>query len=61
MAFFDKKIKEIIKGVGLNFLFYAANLVLVYFLAIVITKYFGPEIYGRYAIVKSLLLILIIL
>lgn len=61
MNFLDNKLLDIIKGASLNFVFYAINLLLVYALAIVIGKYFGPEIYGRYAIVKSLLLILIII
>ncbi|SEC48826.1 Membrane protein involved in the export of O-antigen and teichoic acid [Tenacibaculum sp. MAR_2009_124] len=61
MSFFDKKIVGVIKGAGLNFVFYALNLVIVYALAILIAKYFGPEVYGRYSIIKSLLMILIIL
>lgn len=61
MKFLDNKLLDIIKGAGLNFIFYAINLLLVYALAIVIGKYFGPEVYGRYAIIKSLLLILIII
>ena len=60
MSFFDKKIVGLIKGAGLHFVFYALNLIMVYLLAIIIAKYFGPEVYGRYSIIKSSLMILII-
>ena len=58
--FFDKKIVGLIKGAGLHFVFYALNLIIVYLLAIIIAKFFGPEVYGRYSIIKSSLMILII-
>ena len=57
----DKDLLEIIKGGGLNFIFYGFNLVIVYLLAILITKYYGASAYGRYSIIKSLILVLIII
>ncbi|MGJ8743439.1 MAG: oligosaccharide flippase family protein [Polaribacter sp.] len=56
----DKDLFELIKGGGVNFIFYGLNLFIVYFLAIIITKFYGPSAYGRYSIIKSLILIFII-
>lgn len=56
----DSEFKDLFKGFSLNLIFYVLNLVIVYFLAILITKYYGPATYGRYSIIKSLILILII-
>ncbi len=53
--------QNIIKKGSTVFLFYALNLILVYFISIFISKYYGPEVYGRYSIIKSLILILIII
>jgi len=55
----DKHILEILKGGGITFFFYALNLFLVYFIAVFISKYYGAEAYGRFSIIKSLILILI--
>ncbi len=57
----DHHIVDLIKGGSINFIFYGLNLLIVYVLAIVISKYYGAEAYGRFSILKSLLLILIIL
>ena len=57
----DQQLQDIIKKGSIVFLFYALNLVLVYFISIFISKYYGPEVYGRYSIIKSLILILIII
>ena len=54
----DKDLFELIKGGSLNFIFYGLNLFVVYFLAIIITKFYGPSAYGRYSIIKSLILLL---
>lgn len=56
----DEHSKDIIKGGGINFLFYALNVVVVYLISIFISKIYGPEVYGRFSIVKSLILVLII-
>ena len=56
----DEHLKDIIKGGSINFLFYALNIVVVYLLSIFISKIYGPEVYGRFAIIKSLIIILII-
>lgn len=57
----DQQLQDIIKKGSIVFLFYALNLVLVYFISIFISKYYGPEVYGRYSIIKSLIIILIII
>ncbi len=57
----DKHIFELIKGGGINFIFYGLNLIIVYLLAILISKYYGAAAYGRYSIIKSIILILIII
>ncbi|AUC85510.1 hypothetical protein CW731_09500 [Polaribacter sp. ALD11] len=56
----DKDLFELIKKGGLNFIFYGLNLCIVYFLAILITKFYGAAAYGRYSIIKSLILVFII-
>ncbi|PID69568.1 MAG: hypothetical protein CR989_00970 [Flavobacteriales bacterium] len=56
----NSHLKDLIKGGGTHFLFYGVNVVLVYIIAIFITKEFGPSVYGRYAIIKSLIMVLII-
>lgn len=56
----DKDLLDLLKGGGLNFVFYGMNLIIVYLLAIFITKYYGAATYGRYSIIKSLILVLII-
>lgn len=57
----DKHIFELVKGGGINFIFYGLNLIIVYLLAILIPKYYGAAAYGRYSIIKSIILILIII
>jgi O-antigen/teichoic acid export membrane protein len=57
----DKDLVDLVRGGGINFIFYGLNLAIVYFLAIIITKYYGSAAYGRYSIIKSLILVLIIL
>ncbi len=57
----DKHVLDILKGGGIAFFFYALNLILVYFIAVFISKYYGAEAYGRFSIIKSLILILIII
>jgi O-antigen/teichoic acid export membrane protein len=59
--FKDKVLIDLIKKGGLNFLFYSLNMIIVYALAIVLTKYYGSAAYGRYSIIKSLILVFIIL
>jgi len=56
----DSHLKDLIKGGSTNFIFYALNVVVVYFLSIFISKIYGAEVYGRFAIIKSLVIILII-
>jgi len=58
--FKDKDFLSLVKGGGVNFIFYGLNLVIVYVLAIVLSKYYGAAAYGRYSIIKSLILVLII-
>ena len=57
----DHHIIDLIKGGGINFIFYGLNLIIVYLLAIFISKYYGAAVYGRYSIIKSIILILIII
>jgi O-antigen/teichoic acid export membrane protein len=57
----DQHIFDLIKGGGINFIFYGSNLLIVYLLAIVIAKYYGADTYGRYSTIKSLVMILIII
>ena len=57
----DKDFISLLKDGGLNFVFYGLNLIIVYFTAILVTKNYGAAAYGRYSIVKSLILVLIIL
>lgn len=57
----DQSFLDVIKGGGINFIFYGLNLLIVYFLALFISKVYSAEVYGRYSIIKSLILVLIIL
>lgn len=58
--FLNKFKNDIFKNVSYNFIFYALNLLLVYVIAVIITKYFGSEVYGRYSLIKSMIMILIV-
>ena len=55
----DKVLIDLIKKGSLNFLFYSLNMIIVYTLAIFLTKYYGTAAYGRYSIIKSLILVLL--
>ena len=57
----DKHVKDLIKGGGITLLFYGLNLIMVYLIALFISKNYGSEIYGRFSIIKSLILVLIII
>lgn len=56
----NSHLRDLIKGGSTHFIFYGINVVLVYIIAIFISKQFGPAVYGRYAIIKSLIMVFII-
>lgn len=56
----DTNFIDILKNGGVNFIFYALNLLIVYILAILISKNYGSAVYGRFSILKSLVIILTI-
>ncbi|GAB7256073.1 polysaccharide biosynthesis C-terminal domain-containing protein [uncultured Polaribacter sp.] len=56
----DQNFLELIKKGGINFIFYGLNLAIVYLIGIFITKYYGAATYGRYSIIKALILVIII-
>ncbi len=56
----NQHLSDVVKGGGINLIFYGLNIVIVYVIAIVISKFYGAEAYGRFSIIKSLILVLII-
>ncbi len=54
---FDKHLSEILKGGGVTFIFHILNLITVYLLAIFISKSYGADAYGRFSIIKSMIVI----